>query len=190
MRRQQLLQRCRVVAALKPFEKLATQTDRLSTFSPSLISTLQRIALREHRDHNLFAVETLVNDTIQEVEKALEEAAVSANGTSALGGGDDDANVTTATDVSTVAKRFHVQANAAFVTEACGVLRAVIPGLRNLQQTYANDSSIQTRLETLRNLVEARTESLEGVAALLQPPPPPKMKVKESKGSGGGDFAP
>ena len=70
-RHQQLLQRCRVIANIRPFEKLSTTTDRLSTYPPSIISTVQRYWCREGRDQNLTAVEHLAMELLTSIEHTL-----------------------------------------------------------------------------------------------------------------------
>ena len=152
MHRQSLLQKIRVIGCLQPHEKLATQTERLSTYSPSLQSTLQRLYQRETRDHNLYTVEQVINSMLDEVEQALSEAAVH--------GAKGDAAA-----ALSVQERLQVTANESFVREACAVLETAKTGLANLQQTYASDAAIQTRIVTLVALLEARLLSIETIAA-------------------------
>ena len=148
-RHQQLLQRCRVIANIRPFEKLSTTTDRLSTYPPSFISTVQRYWCREGRDQNLTVVEQLAMELLTSIEYTLED----------VQSRDDQSNDgEPATDV-----KAHVQRNEnnVFISEGASVLKDMDGGLAHLKNTYAGDAAVEQRILTLQRTIQGRLQIIE-----------------------------
>ena len=148
-RHQQLLQRCRVIANIRPFEKLSTTTDRLSTYPPSFISTVQRYWCREGRDQNLTVVERLAMELLTSIEYTLED----------VQSRDDQSNDgEPATDV-----KAHVQRNEnnVFISEGASVLKDMDGGLAHLKNTYAGDAAVEQRILTLQRTIQGRHQIIE-----------------------------
>ena len=148
-RHQQLLQRCRVIANIRPFEKLSTTTDRLSTYPPSFISTVQRYWCREGRDQNLTVVERLAMELLTSIEYTLEDV---------QSRDDQSDDGEPATDV-----KAHVQRNEnnVFISEGASVLKDMDGGLAHLKNTYAGDAAVEQRILTLQRTIQGRLQIIE-----------------------------
>ena len=148
-RHQQLLQRCRVIANIRPFEKLSTTTDRLSTYPPSFISTVQRYWCREGRDQNLTVVEQLAMELLTSIEYTLEDV---------QSRDDQSDDGEPATDV-----KAHVQRNEnnVFISEGASVLKDMDGGLAHLKNTYAGDAAVEQRILTLQRTIQGRLQIIE-----------------------------
>tara|TARA_B100000963_G_scaffold313320_1_gene291188 strand:- start:427 stop:939 length:513 start_codon:yes stop_codon:yes gene_type:complete len=157
-RHQQLLQRCRVIANIRPFEKLSTTTDRLSTYPPSIISTVQRYWCREGRDQNLRVVEHLAMELLTSIEHTLGDVQSRENQR-------DEGEPTT--DV-----KAHVQRNEnnVFISEGVAVLKDMDGGLAHLKKTYAGDAAVEQRILTLQRTIQGRLQSIEELARLFKIP--------------------
>jgi len=157
-RHQQLLQRCRVIANIRPFEKLSTTTDRLSTYPPSIISTVQRYWCREGRDQNLSVVEHLAMELLTSIEHTLGDVQSRE---------DQSDEGEPATDV-----KAHVQRNEnnVFISEGAAVLKDMNGGLAHLKNTYAGDAAVEQRILTLQRTIQGRLQSIEELARLFKIP--------------------
>ena len=146
-RHQQLLQRCRVIANIRPFEKLSTTTDRLSTYPPSIISTVQRYWCREGRDQNLTVVEHLAMELLTSIEHTLGDVQSRE---------DQSDEGEPATDV-----KAHVQRNEnnVFISEGAAVLKDMDGGLAHLKNTYAGDAAVEQRILTLQRTIQAASRA-------------------------------
>ena len=157
-RHQQLLQRCRVIANIRPFEKLSTTTDRLSTYPPSFITTIQRYWCREGRDQNLTVVEHLAMELLTSIEHTLGDV---------QNRDDQSDDGEPVTDV-----KAHVQRNEnnVFISEGASVLKDMDGGLTHLKNTYAGDAAVEQRILTLQRTIQGRLQSIEELARLFKIP--------------------
>ena len=137
-----LLQRCKVVGALRPNQRLLTQSgEEYGAETPSLLTSLRRWWNCETRDDNL----TSVSHTIHELVGCLKATVREVRGQhqppcSRL--------PAPATDVATDMTLMRAE-RLAFVATAIEHLDLAVSGLQTMRNTYGEDARSRARIDTL-----------------------------------------
>ena len=147
-----LLQRCKVIGALRPNQRLLTQTgEEYGAETPSLLTSLRRWWNNETRDDNLTSVTHTINELVGCLKSTLREVQEQRRNASEVSTTQDAVG----TDITLMRSE-----RIAFVVTAIDHLEMAVTGLGTMRDTYGEDARSRARIDTLISNVQGEIANI------------------------------